>query len=161
MAMNPGEAVRMVEAARKNRVFLMEAFMYRCHPQTEKLVELIRGNILGKIRYIRASFCFEAPLDLKHRLFNPGLGGGAILDVGCYPVSMARRVAGARRGREAPVGRPFVQPLEVRGSAVRGSKSQVDERALGVLKFPGGILAEISCAIRGERADQALGLEGE
>ncbi|HTC20433.1 MAG TPA: oxidoreductase, partial [bacterium] len=138
----------------RNRVFLMEAFMYRCHPQTAKLVELIRKKIIGEVRLIQAAFCYEAPVDIKNRLFNPRLGGGGILDVGCYPVSMSRLIAGAA------LGRPFAEPLEVKGIAVIGRKSRVDEIALASLKFPGGILAELSCGIRVNRGESMVKIDG-
>ena len=82
-AMNHAAAAAMVEAARANDVFLMEAFMYRCHPQTEKLTELIRAAKIGEIRLIRATFSIAAAYDLKSRHFSRELGGGGILDVGC------------------------------------------------------------------------------
>jgi predicted dehydrogenase len=138
-------ARRLVQAAKNHDVFFMEAFMYRCHPQTAKLVELIQKKRIGQVKLIQASFCFERPLDLKGRLFNRALGGGAIWDVGCYPVSMARLLAGAA------LGKPFAEPLEVKGTGIVGPRSGVDEFALASLKFPGGILAELSCANRVRR----------
>jgi predicted dehydrogenase len=142
LALNYPDAKRIVEAARKKGVFLMEAFMYRFHPQMAKLVELIRKGTIGRVRLIQASFCFDAPMDLKDRLFNRELGGGCILDVGCYPISLVRFIAGVSQGR------PFAEPQEVEGTALIGEKSGVDEIALASLKFPAGILAEISCASR-------------
>lgn len=130
---------RVVEAARKNRVFLMEAFMYRCHPQTARLVELLRKKTVGEVKLIEAAFCFNRPFDLKHRLWNAKLGGGGILDIGCYPVSMARLLAGAATGK------PFLNPEVVAGTALIGQKSRVDELAIASLRFPGGILAELCC----------------
>lgn len=154
LTMNYRDTLKTIEAVRRNGVFLMEAFMYRCHPQTAKLVELIRKKAIGEVRLIQASFCFDKPLDLKHRLFNRRLGGGAILDIGCYPVSMSRLLAGAA------VGKPFVEPLEVKGTAVLGNKSRVDEIALASLKFPGGILAELSCASRVDRGPSMVKIDG-
>lgn len=154
LTMDYPDAVKVVEAARKNGVFLMEAFMYRCHPQTAKLVELIHKKIIGDVRLIQASFCFDKPLDLKHRLFNRKLGGGGILDIGCYPISMSRLLAGAA------LGKPFVEPLEVKGTAVVGKKSRVDEIALASLKFPGDILAELSCASRVDRGTSMVKIDG-
>lgn len=154
LTMDQPEARRVLDAARKNSVFLMEAFLFRCHPQTQKIIELIKGNALGDIRFIRSSFCFERNLDLRHRLFNRRLGGGAILDVGCYPVAMARLLAGAA------LGKAFVEPLEIRGLGVVGKKSGVDEMALANLKFPGGILAELSCSIRSDRGPSYLKIDG-
>jgi predicted dehydrogenase len=138
-------ARRMIQAAKNHKIFLMEAFMYRCHPQTAKLVELVRQKAIGELKLIQASFCFERPVDLKGRLFNRALGGGAIWDVGCYPVSMARLLAGAA------LGKPFAEPVEVKGLGVVGAQSRVDEFALASLKFSNGILAELSCANRVRR----------
>lgn len=149
-----GQGKRMVEAARRRRRFLMEAFMYRCHPQTLKLAQWIRQGLIGEVRFIQASFCFDAPLNLKNRLFNKALGGGGILDVGCYPVSMARLLAGAA------LGRPFVEPSRIKGTGILGKKSGVDESAVAVLKFPGGILAELSCAIRADRGHSRVKVDG-
>ena len=154
LTMEYPDDVKVVQAAHQNGVFLMEAFMYRCHPQTAKLVELIRKKTIGGVRLIQASFCFEAPVDLKNRLFNRKLGGGGILDIGCYPVSMARLLAGAA------LGKPFVEPLEVKGTAVMGVKSRVDEIALASLKFPGGILAELSCGVRVDRGPSMVKIDG-
>ena len=142
LAMNSRETLKIISAARRKKVFLQEAFMYRCHPQTQRLVSLIEQQQIGQIQLIQASFCFDSKLDLKDRLYNRRLGGGGILDVGCYPLSMARLIAGAA------LGKPFVEPLEVNGTAWIGRQSHVDELALASLKFPGGILAEISCGIR-------------
>ena len=135
----------MVEAARKNKVFFMEAFMYRCHPQTAKIVQLIRSGMIGEVRLIEASFCFNNPVDPKHRLFNKKLGGGGILDIGCYPVSFARLVAGAAQGKL------FLDPIQVKGFLHRG-KTGVDEWAVATLKFKSDIFAEISCATRADKA---------
>jgi predicted dehydrogenase len=145
LGMDPSEVHKMVEAAQKNGVVLMEAFMYRCHPQTRRLVQLIREGAIGKVKVIRAAFCFDRDLGLQHRLFNKALGGGGILDLGCYPVSFSRLVAGAAMGK------PFAEPEEVLATACLGAESGVDEYASAVLRFPGGVLAEIACGTRVER----------
>jgi predicted dehydrogenase len=99
LTMNYPEAMAVVEAAVRNDVFLMEAFMYRCHPQTAKLVELIREGAIGQVRVIQADFSFHGGYNPESRLLNPELGGGGILDVGCYCASMARLIAGAHRAK--------------------------------------------------------------
>ncbi|MEI8340569.1 MAG: Gfo/Idh/MocA family oxidoreductase [Verrucomicrobiota bacterium] len=142
LAMNRTEAADMIEAARQNDVFLMEAFMYRCHPQTARLVELIRSGTIGEVRLIRATFSFSAEYDLKNRLFARDLGGGGILDVGCYCASMARLIAGAASGKA------FEEPVEINGSGQIGAESGVDEYAVASLKFPGGILAQLATGVR-------------
>ncbi len=142
LTMNHAEALEVVEAARRNDVFLMEAFMYRCHPQTAKLVELIRAGVIGEVRFIRATFSFMAPRRLEGRLLNPGLGGGAILDVGCYPVSMARLIAGAVAGKA------FAEPVEVKAVGQIGAESRVDEYAIASLRFPNSIVAQIAAGVQ-------------
>jgi predicted dehydrogenase len=141
LGMNHSEVMTMVDAARRHGVFLMEAFMYRCHPQTERLVELVREGAIGRVKAIRATFSFEAPFDARSRLFDPDLGGGGILDVGCYPVSMARLVAGAANRAQVS------EPTDVVGLGVLG-ESGVDEWASAVLKFPGDVLAMLSAGVR-------------
>ena len=83
IGLNHAEAMAIVEAAHRNNVFLMEAFMYRCHSQTARLVELIRDKAIGEVRVIQATFSFCCPFDAEARLFSNALGGGGILDVGC------------------------------------------------------------------------------
>ena len=82
IGLNAAEAMAIIEAARRNNVFLMEAFMYRCHPQTAQLVELIRSGTIGEVRVIQATFSFATTFNLEKSLLNNALGGGGILDVG-------------------------------------------------------------------------------
>lgn len=140
IAMNAADAEAIIDAARSHGVFLMEAFMYRCHPQTHKLVELIQAGTIGEVRMIQASFGFQANPNPEGRLYKRELGGGAILDIGCYPVSFARLIAGVAQGK------PFLDPVELSGSAVIGPTG-VDEWTAATLRFPGDILAQVSCSI--------------
>ena len=141
LAMQHADALAMIEAARRNDVFLMEAFMYRCHPQTTKLVELIRDQTIGEVKFIRANFSFSIPFNPESRLLNSKLGGGGILDVGCYCVSMARLIAGAACGK------PFENPIETVGVGHLGPTG-VDEYAIACLKFPGGVLAQVAAGVQ-------------
>ncbi len=131
LTMNHAEAMTVIEAAHRHDVFLMEAFMYRCHPQTAKLVELLRDKAIGDVRLIQASFGFHSAFDLESRLLKNELGGGGILDVGCYCVSMARLIAGAATGRD------FAEPFEVQGMGHIGAQSGVDEYATALMRFRG------------------------
>ncbi|MBZ9811846.1 MULTISPECIES: aldo/keto reductase [unclassified Mesorhizobium] len=141
LALTAFEADAMMHAARKAGTFLGEAFMYRLHPQTLKLVELIKSGVIGEIRMIKSSFGFAMPDFMpQHRLYANDLAGGGILDVGGYPVSMARLIAGAASGQA------FAEPDKVVGTAHLG-QSGVDEWASALLHFPGGIVAELSCSI--------------
>jgi aryl-alcohol dehydrogenase-like predicted oxidoreductase len=132
-----------IEAARRADVFLMEAFMYRCHPQTLKLVELIRSNAIGQISLIHATFSFHWPrtFDPRSRLLANDLGGGGILDVGGYPISMARLIAGAAMGKQ------FEDPIELKAVGHLESTG-VDGYSIACLKFPGEILAQCSTAVQ-------------
>jgi predicted dehydrogenase/aryl-alcohol dehydrogenase-like predicted oxidoreductase len=141
IGINHPEAMAIIEAAYENDVFLMEALAYRCHSQTAKLIELIKRKIIGKVKVIQATFSFCAEFDSQSRLFNNNLGGGGILDVGCYCTSIARLIAGIANGKN------FEEPIEVKGIGYIGEKSRVDEYAVASLKFPGGIIAEISAGV--------------
>lgn len=155
-ALNFAQATAIATAARDNDRIAIEAFMYRSHPQTNKLYELVKSKIIGELRVIRAAFSFHASFHADSRLFNNDLGGGGILDVGCYPVSMARLLAGAA------IDKPFADPIEVKGSAHLG-QTNVDEWAVGTLKFENGILAEISTgvSIAQDNALYLFGTEGK
>ena len=142
IGINFAEAMAIVEAAERNNVFLMEAFMYRCHPQTKKLIELLKEKAIGQVRVIQATFSFGAGYNLESRLLNNALGGGGILDVGGYPVSMSRLIAGIANGKD------FIEPIEVKGCGYLGAESRVDEYAVAVAKFPGNIIAELATGVQ-------------
>ncbi|HUV04171.1 MAG TPA: aldo/keto reductase [Armatimonadota bacterium] len=156
LTLNYPEAMAVIEAARRNDVFLMEAFMYRCHPQTPRLVELIRDRAIGDVRVIQATFSFHTAFNPEGRLLNNALGGGGILDVGCYCTSMARLIAGAA------LGVPFAEPIEVKASGRIGDVSRVDEYAVGILRFPGDIMAQIAAGVQlnQENVVRIFGSEG-
>ncbi|RKX35195.1 MAG: oxidoreductase [Verrucomicrobia bacterium] len=142
ITLNHADSMAVVEAAREAGVFLMEAFMYRCHPQTIKLVDLIHSGAIGEVQMIQAAFGFRAGLNPESRLLNNSLGGGGILDVGGYPVSLARLVAGAACGKN------FADPVEVRGMGYLGSETRIDEFAAALLRFESGIIAQVSTGVR-------------
>ena len=149
------DAMAVVEAARRNDVFLMEAFMYRCHPQTAKLVELIKSKAIGEVRLIKAAFSFNAGWNPEGRLLSNAMGGGGILDVGCYTTSMSRLIAGAALGKD------FAEPIEVKAMGKIG-ESRVDDYAVALLRFPGDIIAEIATGVQlnQENSLRIFGTEG-
>ena len=153
--MNAAEVVTIVDAARQEGVLFMEAFMYRCHPQIARLVALIREGAIGKVTHIRTAFGFAAPRDGASRLYDPALGGGGILDVGGYPMSLACLMAGVA------VGGTYAEPEEVAGTGIIGPTG-VDEVAYGLLRFASGITAEIACAVARNMTNSAevIGTEG-
>lgn len=154
LAVRHADVARMIEASREHRVFLMEAFMYRCHPQTAKIADLLANGAIGRLRVIRAAFCFDRPFDPTHRLFNRELGGGGILDIGCYPVSYSRRMAGAAAGK------PFAQPEQFKAVGQRLAQTGVDDYAAAVAVYPGDVVAELCCGTT-LRREIAVTLFGE
>ncbi len=141
LAMDLAEVSAIVDAAERGGVFLMEAFMYRCHPQTQTLVDLIRSRTIGDVRVIEAIHSFRGPDDPSGRLLARELGGGGILDVGCYCMSGARLVAAAALGAES------VTPTDVTGAGHIGGTG-VDEWAVATLRFDAGIVAHLSTGVR-------------
>ncbi|MCB0110324.1 MAG: Gfo/Idh/MocA family oxidoreductase, partial [Caldilineaceae bacterium] len=140
IAMNADDAAQMVAAARDNDVFLMEGFMYRCHPQIAKMVELIQDGAIGEVLVVRSTFGYHAGFNPNSRAYNRELGGGGILDVGCYPASMVRLIAGAAAGKL------FLDPTELKATGVVG-ETGVDHYTSATLKFENGIVAQIATAV--------------
>ena len=155
IAVNQYLAQAIIEAAIANDVFMMEAFMYRCHPQTARLVELIRQKVIGDVRTIHATFSFHAGFNETSRLFAQDLGGGGILDIGCYPASMARLIAGAANGVD------FIEPTQVKAVGHLESTG-VDGYTTAIAKFPGEILAVMNAgvAVNQENVVRIFGTHG-
>ncbi len=148
MGVNHPEVMAMIETAAFHKRFLMEAFMYRTHPQTAKAVALIRDGAIGEVRQMNMSFGFHSPFHPRGRLHANELAGGGIMDVGCYPVSMARLVAGE-------------EPDAVAGFAEL-AETGVDAWACALLRFPGGAIARVSTAVSLslDNAAEVFGSEG-
>ena len=131
LAMSAAEARAMFDAARRNRVHVVEAYPYRAQPQTLKLRELLASGELGRLQIVQAAFGIPLPKGPNIRL-DPALGGGALMDVGSYPVSLVRMVAG-----ECPV---RVQAM------ARWGESGIDRTLAGTMEFASGLLAQIMCS---------------
>ena len=137
--MNSAEVVAVTEVAQQQGRFFMEAFMYRCHPQIARVLEIIASGEIGVPHHIKTHFGFDAPYKPNSRLYDMALGGGAILDVGGYPVSLARLIAGAATGAA------FANPVTVKGMGIL-AETGVDAVAYGLLTFASGFTAEIATA---------------
>jgi len=146
-AINAALSQSMIDVARARKLFLMEAMWSRFLPAHQRFYELIEDGAIGEPRTLVADFGFAAPFDAKQRLFNPQLGGGALLDVGVYPLTLATRI--------------FGEPESIVSSAHLGD-SGVDEQSAAVLQYAGGAQATIGCAIRTETGQEAClyGTEG-
>ena len=136
--MNAAEAERVFAAVSGTGVSVIEAFKDRFHPLTGRVIAEMPK--IGEVRLIEASFGFRAPFDPRARLFAPELGGGAILDVGCYTVNFARRIAGAT------IGKAFADPVEIVGVA-EFAPTGTDAYAISAMRFANGILAKASCGV--------------
>lgn len=127
----------ILDSVREHEGFFLEAFMYRAHPQTARLVEILRSGVIGSVRHIECGFSFATDYDPASRLFSNALGGGGILDVGCYCVSMASLIAGTALGGQ------IAEPTVVKGIAHLDAAEGVDLHASALLQFPGGITASL------------------
>jgi len=147
LALDAAECVEMAAAAATCDVVLMEAFMYRFHPRTERVVEMVREGALGDLKAIRSSFTFRLRSMDNIRL-DPDLGGGALMDVGCYCVNVSRTVVGE-------------EPVEVIATADWTDRG-VDDFLAGVMRFPGGAVAHFDCALTMERSEsfEVAGTDG-
>jgi xylose dehydrogenase (NAD/NADP) len=147
LALNAQEAEKMVQGARERGVVLMEAFMYRFHPRSRRIKSLVDQGAVGNVRLVRAAFCFRHP-DPGDIRFRPEMGGGALLDVGCYGVSLARWIFG-------------MEPERVQAAAEFG-ETAVDLTTVGLLHFHGGRLAVIEASFTSalQQTFSILGTDG-
>lgn len=141
LAVSRVEAERMFEAARRNRVCLAEAFPYRSQPQTHMLQQLLADGAIGRVRMITATFAFTLTNASDIRL-DPALGGGALMDLGSYPLSFIRMITG-----EAPTTLQAIGDLHPSG---------VDSSAMVTLGFANGVFAQASCSFTAAVHRQAL-----
>ncbi|HST66991.1 MAG TPA: Gfo/Idh/MocA family oxidoreductase, partial [Mycobacteriales bacterium] len=144
LGVSRAEAEQMFAVAREQGVWLMEAFMYRFHPRTRKLTELVAAGDIGAPTLVRASFGF-AVADRGNVRLSADLAGGALMDVGCYPVNAARMLAG---------------PVAAATASARWQ--DVDVTLAGVLDHTGGALSVISCSLVSGRHNvlQVVGTDG-
>jgi predicted dehydrogenase len=132
LALSVQEVDAVQTAARKHGRVVAEAFMYRHHPQTLRVQELVKSGSLGTIKLIRGSFSFVLS-DRGDIRLDPVKGGGSIWDLGCYPISYTRTVLGAN-------------PLEVFGWQVI-SQSGVDETFVGQMRFANDVMAQFDSSL--------------
>ena|SRR6185369_4443133 len=132
LTLNARQAEELVALARVQQVFFAEAMWMRTMPAMRRVTELVRSGAIGEVGFVSADFSFQAAADPAHRLRNPALGGGALLDLGVYPISLAQMVLG--------------DPSAVRGSA-RLTPEGVDETTGVLLSYPSGASATATCSI--------------
>lgn len=147
LAVSAADCDAMIDGCRRHRVTLMEAFMYRFHPRTQRVLEIVASGELGDIRLVRTSFTFQVQTPRGNIRFDPALGGGALFDVGCYAVNICRAVLG--------------EPTDAVAFGAVGP-SGVDEVTGGVLRFHDHRLAVVDCGLTLPRRQEyeIVGTEG-
>lgn len=147
MALSESECLEMALAAERTGVRLMEAFMYRFHPQISAALTLLDNGAVGDLHHMHSAFTFRLARADNIR-FHPELGGGSLMDVGCFCINLFRTFAGE-------------EPVEVQAWA-RWYPSGVDEAMVGSLRFPSGVTAQFDCSMAMARRETFLlgGTEG-
>jgi len=146
MSVTAAEAEAMFDAADKAGKLLVEAFMYRSHPLTHAYIDAIRGGQIGTVKLIRTSFCYHAKKTEGNVRFSTELAGGALMDIGCYCLSLSRLIAG-----DEP------KDMHVTGTL---HQSGVDAFAAGTLSFPNGVAASFACGMN-LQANNAAHISGD
>jgi predicted dehydrogenase len=150
LAANAEEAEQMRGAAERTGRVLMEAFHWRYHPLAERLREIIASGELGRLRHVEASMCFPLPM-LRDIRFDLALAGGAMMDAGCYPVSIVRFLAGA-------------EP-DVASARARSLRPGVDRAMRAELRFPNGVSGRVTASMLSSQllaiSARAVGDDGE
>jgi D-xylose 1-dehydrogenase (NADP+, D-xylono-1,5-lactone-forming) len=136
LALDPHDVDRIAAAAAAAGVIVEEGFMYRHEPQTQRIVTLLRDGAIGTVRAVVSGFTFLLEGDQNIRL-SPSLGGGALWDVGSYPITFAQLIAGGH------------EPTLAFGTAA-WTASGVDEEFMGLLRFGGGMTANVYAGFRAE-----------
>jgi D-xylose 1-dehydrogenase (NADP+, D-xylono-1,5-lactone-forming) len=132
-ALTHSEAEEMFEEARQAKRVLVEAFMYRSHPLTHAMIDAVRGGEIGELKLIRTSFCYKTSRVDGNVRFARELGGGGLMDVGCYCINFSRMLAGE-------------EPNEIHASAHMHERG-VDDLVVATMKFPGGVVASFTCGM--------------
>lgn len=148
LTINAREAREMVQVAREENVFLMEAMIPRHVPLLKNVVQWVKDGRIGEVRMVRASRCARRDFAPEARQLNPELGGGSLLDVGVYVISFASQIFA-----KAPVESIGLGHIGELGS---------DEQGVAILKYDKGEIADLSFALRTEAVDEAyiFGTEG-
>jgi len=149
MALDASEVRAMICAAETHGVLLAEGFMYKFHPQIDKSLELIRGGRIGEVRSVHSAFTFRFERDGANYRWSPAMGGGALYDVGCYTISIARLVFGA-------------EPVSTFARARIDPATGIDMTTAALLAFPGGRFAACDASFEAQFQSLllAVGTEG-
>lgn len=147
-AMTQSQAREMFDVAKKTGKVLVEAFMYRSHPLTHAVIDSYRAGEIGALQLIRTSFCYKTRRIDGNVRFDRALGGGGLMDVGCYCINFSRLVAGE-------------EPDEIHATAHFHERG-VDDIVSATLHFPSGVLASFPCgmSLHADNTASICGTEG-
>jgi xylose dehydrogenase (NAD/NADP) len=152
LACNASQAREMAAAAEDSELLLMEAFMYRFHPRSRLIKQMVDQGIIGTPRLVRSAFCYvmdeEQMTNQSNARLRPEMGGGALLDIGCYGTSVARWLMGD-------------EPTHAQGQATYHTTG-VDVHFVGTLRFPDGGLSTLEASFTSalQQTYSVLGSEG-
>ena len=156
LAVNLKQALDIKKKLSGINVFFLEGIAYRSHPQTSDVIKLINNGYIGNVVKIKSAFGFNSGKPKKKsRLFNKKFGGGAILDLGCYPVSMSNLIANLDNQKES-----VPEIFDVNGKIF---ETGVDTEAEAKLRYKNDIVSEIKISIREDldNTTTIVGTEGE
>jgi len=140
LTINLKQALEIKKKLSSVDIFFLEAIAYRSHPQINYVIKLINENKIGKVQRIESCFGFNAGVpNRKGRLFNKELGGGSILDLGCYPISMSNLIANLNNKNENV---PKIS--DIKGKIF---DTGVDTEAEAKLEYDNGIISEVKVSI--------------
>ncbi len=144
LALDAGQCREMIAACAKHRTLLMEAFMYRYTERTKQVIEVLKSGVLGEIKFVQASFRYPMtnPVSIK---LKPELGGGALYDVGVYPINLTGLIADLATGAASGMMRPESVAVE----CVR--TGGIDMISSALLRYPSGMIAALHCGFNSQK----------
>lgn len=140
-AMNGLEVEEMIDCARKNKLFLMEAMWMYFFPAIEKIRQIISNSDIGEVRLVNVNFCFRKDADPLSRLLSLQLGGGTLLDIGIYDIAFTQMIYGKEPARIASM--PYIGP------------TGVDEQSSMIFGYDNGAMASLNCSFRVDAPSEA------
>lgn len=147
-ALDLAQSQEMFDVAQQQGRVLVEAFMYRSHPYVAAIDAVIRAGTIGRVQLIRTSFCYRTTKIAGNVRFDRTLGGGALMDVGCYCVHFSRHFSAA-------------EPVKIHATT-KLHETGVDEVTSATMKFPNGILASFTCgmSVQADNTASICGTDG-
>jgi predicted dehydrogenase len=158
IALNAAECREMIATCAANKVTLMEAFMYRYTDRTRKVLDVLKSGVLGEIKFVSSTFRFllANPASVK---LKPELGGGALYDVGCYPVNFIGMVVDEIVRNQSCKAESLL-PESISVECVRANS--IDMIFSALMKYPSGLIASLNCGFNAQKRifSEIIGAKG-